>query len=123
MVFYRDLSGNRGLVLTHIYLLLGIAIPVWIWVILLINQPCGEKINRLVFNSFSRDNNNNYPPPQETIVNINRTEYYYHKYYLIIKHLGWITIGIGDSMVSKMINLSINENIIDNSTFVILSMV
>lgn len=52
--------------LTHIELLLGCAIPVWIWVIILLNYK-GELLTSI----------------------------------RLLPHLGWLTVGIGDTAVSS----------------------
>ena len=71
----RNIEGGcRGLVLTHIYLLAGIAIPVWVWAaMLLLSSNASPLTARLLVQP---------------------------KSYLLLKHLGWLTVGVGDSVVS-----------------------
>lgn len=64
----KDQSGK--IVLSHIYLLLGIAIPFWLWLVLK-QQASGEAFFLV-----------------PTIVENLR----------IMKHFGWLTLGLGDSM-------------------------
>jgi hypothetical protein len=69
---HRDV--DRGLVLTHIYLLLGIALPVWLWAVLAGKQEGWFETSGPVDYAAS------------------------DPHLKLLKHLGWITVGAGDAM-------------------------
>lgn len=73
-IFIDHRDVKRGLVLTHIYLLLGIALPVWLWAVL-------SGMQERWFETSGRIDYTQSDPRLK-----------------LLKHLGWITVGAGDAM-------------------------
>eukprot|EP01041_Mallomonas_annulata_P004331 gene4331-8619_t len=85
---FLDNRDARGLVLTHIYLLLGCATPIWI----------AAYVYNTVDQSYSFSSS-------------------YHGYgrygsWPLLPHLGWITVGVGDAVVSQWVRQSVLDDVI-----------
>lgn len=77
LLLYRDTS--RGIAVTHLYLLLGCAAPVWATVYIV-------SLAELTDEGYSVRNNSFENRDLKAICHI-------------LPHLGWIIVGIGDSFV------------------------
>ena len=83
----RDI--HSAMALTHIELLLGCAVPVWMWCTLLV----------MMDSTGSHDVCTGACPLSLRCMNTLR----------LLPHMGWITVGLGDAMVSVCVSASLLE--------------